>query len=66
MITDSDQEMLVISFKLSLCPQQEPNRKPSTHVPRCLPSVLMHSHTNMHVPSSPIAFEHGFGLIFRQ
>ena len=47
----------------SLCPQQLPNKNPSAQVPRCLPSVLMHSHTNMHVPSSPTAFEHNFGLI---
>lgn len=56
----------VISLVVSLCPQQLPKRNPSTQVPRCFPSVLMHSHTNMHVPSSPTAFVHGLGLIFRQ
>lgn len=35
------------------CTQHDPNMKPSMHMPRCLPSVLRHSHTNMHVPRSP-------------
>lgn len=52
-------------FSLSSYSQQEPYRKPSVHVPRCFPSSLMHSHTNMHVPRSPIAFSHDFGLILR-
>ncbi|KAH9423496.1 hypothetical protein DERP_003775 [Dermatophagoides pteronyssinus] len=43
-----------------------PNRKPSAQVPKCLPSVLIHSQTNIQVPCSPIAFEHCFGRIFRQ
>lgn len=52
-------------FSLSSYWQQEPYRKPSVHVPRCFPSSLMHSHTNMHVPRSLMAFSHDFGLIFR-
>lgn len=51
-------------LSVSLWPQQLPKRKPSTQVPRCLPSVLMHSQTNMQVPSSPMALAHCFGLIF--
>ena len=33
--------------------QHEPNMNPSMHMPRCFPSVLRHSHTNMQVPRSP-------------
>lgn len=53
----------VISLAVSLWPQQEPKSIPSTHVPKCFPSVFMHSHTNMQVPSSPSALVHGFGVI---
>ena len=30
--------------------QHEPNMKPSIHIPRCLPFVLRHCHTNIHSP----------------
>ena len=33
--------------------QHDPNMNPSMHMPRCFPSVLRHSHTNMQVPRSP-------------
>ena len=45
------------------CAQHEPNMKRSTHIPSGVPSVLMHSHTNMHRPSRPFTW-HGFGLIW--
>lgn len=40
-------------LEASSCEQQEPNMKPSMHMPMWFPSVLMHSHTNMHTPSTP-------------
>lgn len=45
--------------------QQLPNMKVSTHTPTCVPSDLMHSHTNMHVPSllSEPGTLQGFGVI---
>lgn len=52
-----------MAFWVSLCPQQLPNKKPSTHVPKCFPSVLMHSQTNMQVPCSFKALLQGFGDI---
>ena len=33
--------------------QQLPNMKPSMHMPRCWPSVLRHSQTNIQVPRTP-------------
>lgn len=36
----------------------------STHMPTCCPSDLMHSHTNMQVPSYEFPV-HGFGLILK-
>lgn len=50
------------TFSVRLCAQHEPNIKESTHIPMCCPSDLMHSHTNMQVPSKPCE-EQGFGLI---
>lgn len=38
--------------------QHVPTRNLSTHGPSCSPSCLMHCHTNMHVPVSPMAFVH--------
>lgn len=40
-------------FFESLCSQQLPKRKPSAQVPKCFPSVFMHSQTNIQVPRSP-------------
>ena len=34
--------------------QQLPNMKRSMHMPKGVPSVLIHSQTNMHVPSCPL------------
>lgn len=49
-----------LSFKS--CSQHEPNINWSTQIPRCFPSVWIHSQTNMQVPSFPPAW-HGFGFI---
>lgn len=50
-----------------LCTQQLPNMNVSTHTPTCVPSDLMHSQTNMHVPWRLIPLwpgtRQGFGLI---
>jgi hypothetical protein len=51
-----------MAFSVTLCAQQLPNMKVSTHIPTWRPSVLIHSQTNIHVPSTPFT-EHGFGLI---
>lgn len=55
----------VIAFVVVLCTQQLPNMNVSTHTPTCVPSDLMHSHTNMHVPSldSGPGTRQGFGVI---
>lgn len=53
-----------MKLAVRLWPQHEPNMKPSMHIPRCRPSDFMHSHTNMHVPSTPLTV-HGFGLILK-
>lgn len=55
----------IMLFFESLWAQQLPNKNPSAQVPRCFPSVFIHSHTNMHVPMSPIEFWHGSGRIWR-
>lgn len=52
------------AFVLKLWPQHEPNINESTHMPKCCPSDLMHSHTNMHVPSNVFTV-HGFGWILK-
>lgn len=49
-------------FSVKLCAQHEPNMNESTHMPMWRPSDLMHSHTNMQVPSY-VFTKHGFGLI---
>lgn len=52
---DVGEEDDVVSTRLSLesWTQQLPNMKPSMHMPRCWPSVLRHSHTNIQVPCTP-------------
>lgn len=55
----------IMLFFESLWAQQLPNKNPSAQVPRCFPSVFIHSHTNIHVPMSPIEFWHGSGRIWR-
>lgn len=50
------------AFVLKLWPQHEPNINESMHMPKWSPSDLMHSHTNMQVPSSAFTV-HGFGWI---
>lgn len=49
-------------FVVSLWRQQEPNMNPSTHIPKCFPSDLRHSQTNMQVPRT-VSTWHGFGAI---
>lgn len=55
----------VTLLSVALCTQQLPNMKVSMHTPTCVPSDLMHSQTNMHVPSVPFGpgTLQGFGLI---
>lgn len=55
----------LIVFTVVLWTQQLPNMNVSTHTPTCVPSDLMHSHTNIHVPSllSEPGTLQGFGLI---
>lgn len=53
-----------MKFSVRLWPQHEPNMNPSMHIPRWVPSDFMHSHTNMHVPSTWLTL-HGFGLILK-
>lgn len=52
-------------FTVVLWTQQLPNMNVSTHTPTCVPSDLMHSHTNMQVPSltSEPGTLQGFGVI---
>jgi hypothetical protein len=54
----------VVPTMLSLvsCTQQLPNMKPSMHMPRCWPSDLRHSQTNMQVPTTPCTVQ-DLGLI---
>lgn len=76
LVTDDDDEdfwyisvvgtsSLGIRLSSESCPQQLPNRNPSAQVPRCFPSVLIHSQTNMQVPASPIVLWHCWGRIWR-
>lgn len=51
-------------MSVRLCEQHEPNMNESMHTPTCWPSDLMHSHTNIQVPSIPLTV-HGFGVILK-
>lgn len=54
----------ITSSAVMLWEQHEPNMNESTHMPTCCPRDLMHSHTNMHVPSN-WRTEHGLCVILK-